>query len=138
MGSLWTVLIAAPLAFILQTLAHELAHLLTAVHYGATSSTFKPWPHTYKGKFYFGRVQWRHPLGERIVGWPRAHIALAPYLLALIESGVFSLCWYETQAVVFAVFGAASFIDLIHGLIQPLWSTQCDVRTAVEAIRDNN
>ena len=47
---------AAPLDFMLQTSLHESSHALFAKLGGAKINEFKPYPHHYKGNFYFGAV----------------------------------------------------------------------------------
>lgn len=72
------LVLAAPLLLIWTTI-HEGSHALAARLTGAEIRTFKPWPHRFEGRWYFGRMSYE-PQSEKGLGF----IVAAPYIVDVV------------------------------------------------------
>ncbi len=57
----WTVLPVAIAAWLFQNFTHEAGHVFFAKRKGCQDTKIYPYPHLFKGKFYFARAYWKQP-----------------------------------------------------------------------------
>lgn len=88
-------------------LAHELSHLVVAKWVGADITAFKPWPHKYQDRWYFGRVSC-DGLGEKRVLF---------YDAPLIKTVMFSVLWLVLGIFVWTPLVILALPELVDGLM---------------------
>lgn len=113
----WALLaITAVIGCIPELLLHELSHCLVYKLAGAKIVVFKPWPHKYEGRFYFGRVMADRELPK---AWA-IESAGAPLVKATIMLGMWCIlaAFVGLWPLGFALWEAIDMINWIQGYIR--------------------
>lgn len=103
----------------LSLLLHEASHAVMAKHNGAKIVTFKPFPHSINGTFYFGRTSWVLPEGKKLSRWVYAAPLFTDWVLVVLGIG-FHLLWIPAIAISLAgVIDAAWWVRGYFGWFSP-------------------
>lgn len=118
---MFDLLIAALVWAPCQVLMHEAAHAITVNLVGGQVLQFKPWPHRYGGRFYFGRVRYRAEPEHR------PSIAAAPFLWNGGWVVIMLICYLLTGWKPFLILGVWALVDIMWGTSKRFWRETSDV-----------
>ena len=115
----WLPLVLAAPLFLIWTTIHEGSHALAARLAGAEIQTFKPWPHRFEGRWYFGRMSYEpyEPHCRR----GRWFIMAIPYIVDVVAFSVL-VAWLFCMAsdwsfTVAATVAACSVVNTGIGIL---------------------
>lgn len=112
----WLPLVLAAPMFLIWTTIHEGSHALAARLTGAEIRTFKPWPHRFEGRWYFGRMSYE-PSSSKGLGL----IVVFPYVVdVVVFSGLtagFFLMASDWSFTVAATVAACSVVNTAIGIL---------------------
>lgn len=121
---IWLLAVLAVPAFFVWVLVHELWHAVVAWAEGRRVLAFRPWPHTHKGEFYFGRVHTDPPSSSTIS-------ALAPYCFDCAVLGATSpLLFTMTEPYVWTMLylvHLCALVDIGAALFALVRDSYCDL-----------
>jgi len=124
----WYVLLLIPVAWFIQNMLHEGSHLLFGWFYeGRIPTGFYPWPHKYKGRFFFARYSSGPP--SKNTGYLKSEKPrhIAPFIIGMVVLTICLICIFVTPAAIslyFVPFAIASLIDCLFFWYTYLWGSK--------------
>lgn len=102
------------LGAVFSVVLHETSHIVVAKYYGCVILEFRPYPHFYEEKFYFGRVSYLCGTNN-----PIKASALAPLIRAIAFGLTWGICGYFWKPLwTLAVWDLLDVINWFQGYVR--------------------